>query len=64
MYKLQPTVIAVLKAVALALALASVVLGILNVSTLETHIILLGLGLLALALAGFERKLAEPKKEM
>ena len=53
MNKMQPTVTVVLKAVALALAVASVVLGILRVATVETHVTLLGLGLLALVLAGF-----------
>ena len=53
MKRVQPTVTVVLKAVALALAVASVVLGVLNVATVETHIVLLGLGLFALALAGF-----------
>jgi hypothetical protein len=49
----QATVATVLKAVALALAVASVVTGILNAATAETQIALLGLGLFALALAGF-----------
>jgi hypothetical protein len=55
MKKIQPTVTVVLKAVALALAVANVVLGILNVVTVETHVTLLGLGLLALALAGVQK---------
>jgi hypothetical protein len=54
--KTQSTVNVVLKAVALAMAVASVVLGILNVATVETQVTLLGLGLFALALAGFQAK--------
>jgi hypothetical protein len=41
----------VLKAVALAMAVASVVLGILSAAPLETNVTLLGIGLFALALA-------------
>ena len=41
----------VLKAVAMGMAVASVVLGILNTATIETMVTLLGIGLLALALA-------------
>jgi hypothetical protein len=52
----------VLKAVALAMAVASVVLGILSAAPLETNVTLLGIGLLALALAalrGHERSAGE-----
>ncbi len=41
----------VLKAVALAMGVVSIVLGVLNTATVQTHITLLGLGLFALALA-------------
>ncbi len=44
----------VLKAVALGMAVASVVLGILRTASLETHITLLGIGLFALALAALQ----------
>ena len=44
----------VLKAVALAMAVASVVLGILQVAPLETNVTLVGIGLFALALAALQ----------
>ena len=44
----------VLKAVALAMAVASVVLGILQVTPLETNVTLLGIGLFAVALAALQ----------
>ena len=44
----------VLKAVALAMGVASVVLGILSVAPLETNVTLLGIGLFALALAALQ----------
>jgi hypothetical protein len=53
--KIPTTVIVVLKAVALALAVASVVLGTLNVASFEMQVTLLGLGLFALALSGFQK---------
>jgi hypothetical protein len=43
----------VLKAVALAMGVAVIVLSILNAATLETTVSLLGFGLFALALASF-----------
>ena len=52
----------VLKAVALAMAVASIVLGILSAAPLETNVTLLGIGLLALALValrGHERSAGE-----
>ena len=43
----------VLKALALAMGVAVVVLGILDAATVATSITILGIGLLALALAAF-----------
>jgi hypothetical protein len=42
----------VLKVMALAMSIVSIILGILGKATLDTHVTLLGIGLLALALAG------------
>ena len=44
----------VLKAVALGMGVASVVLGFLKVAPLETNVTLLGIGLFALALAALQ----------
>jgi len=44
----------VLKAVAMGMAVATVVLGILNTATIETMVTLLSIGLLALALAALQ----------
>ena len=44
----------VLKAVALAMGVASVVLAILNVAPIDTRTMLLGIGLFALALAALD----------
>jgi hypothetical protein len=44
----------VLKAVALGMAVASIVLGILGTVSVETNVTLLGMGFLALALAGLQ----------
>jgi hypothetical protein len=44
----------VLKAVALGMAVASLVLGILGTGTVETMVTLLSIGLLALALEAFQ----------
>jgi hypothetical protein len=41
----------ILKAVALGMSVASIVLGILSTVSVETNVTLLGIGLLALALA-------------
>jgi hypothetical protein len=46
----QPTLSLVLKAISLAMAVATVVLQILGTTGVETGILLLGLGLFALAL--------------
>lgn len=45
----------VLKAVALAMSVASIVLGILDAGDADTHVTFLGIGLLALALAGLQK---------
>jgi len=55
MSKVQPIVNLVLKAIALAMAVASVVLSILGETTAETVIILLGIGLFALAVAALQQ---------
>ena len=52
--KQNKTVTLILKAVALGMAAASVVLGVLNVLTPETGITLLGVGLFALALVALQ----------
>ena len=44
----------ILKAVALAMGVASIVLGILDVAGVETQVMLLGIGLFALALAALQ----------
>lgn len=49
----QNIVNTVLKAVALGMGVASVVLGIMGVADVETQVTLLGIGLFALALAAF-----------
>jgi hypothetical protein len=46
----QKTITRVLKAVALGMAIASIVLGIMQVTTPETNVTFLGIGLFALAL--------------
>ena len=45
----------VLRAVAVAMPIASIVLGILKSATVETQVTLLGIGLLALALAALQK---------
>ena len=45
----------VLTAIALAMGVASVVLGILNAASIQTTLILLGIGLLAVALANLRK---------
>ena len=45
----------VLKAVAMGMAVASIVLGVLKGAAVETHITLLGIGLFALALAALQK---------
>lgn len=43
----------ILKAIALAMGVAVVVLGIMGATTVETSVMLLGIGLLAMALSAF-----------
>ena len=59
MGKTQEITTLVLRAVALAMAVASIVLGILGTTSLETIVPLLGIGLLALALAGLSQTKAD-----
>ena len=49
----------ILKAVALGMSVASIVLGILHTVSLETNVTLLSIGLFALALAGLQKTEAE-----
>jgi hypothetical protein len=46
----------VLAGVAMAMAVASVVLAILKAASVQTTVILLGIGLFAISLANFERR--------
>ena len=55
MSKVQPIVNLVLKAIALAMAVASIVVSILGSATAETVITLLGIGLFALAVAALQQ---------
>ncbi len=55
MSKTQQISALVFKAVALAMAVASVVLSILGEASVETHITLLGIGLFALAVASLQK---------
>jgi hypothetical protein len=55
MQKYQGITDLVLKAVALGMSVASIVLGILGAVGVDTHVTLLGIGLLALALAGLQK---------
>jgi hypothetical protein len=45
----------VLKAVALGMAVASIVVGVLKTATVETQVTLLGIGLFCLALAALQK---------
>lgn len=56
MKKYQGTINLILKAVALGMGVAVVVLGILNAMTAETSITLLGIGLFALALVALQEE--------
>lgn len=47
----QPLVVLVFKAVALAMSVASIVLGILDTISMHTTLLLLGIGLFALSVA-------------
>jgi hypothetical protein len=55
MDKKSSTVDLVLKAVALGMAVASIVLGILKTAPVQTNVLLLGIGLLALALSAVSK---------
>lgn len=46
----------ILRAIALAMSVAAIILGILNAATIETCVALLGVGLFALALDSFLQK--------
>ena len=46
----------VLKAVALAMSVASIVIGILGAADVNTHLTLLGIGLFALALSALQKE--------
>ncbi len=53
MTKKQKTVSVILKAIALAMAVATIVLSIFQAASTETYVVLLGIGLFTLALAFF-----------
>lgn len=55
MKEIQPILQLVFKAVALGMAVASVVLSIMGVTTTETNVMLLGIGLFALSLAALNQ---------
>ena len=55
MEKVQNITALVLKAVAVGMSVASIVLGFLNAADLNTHVTLLGIGLFALAVAALQR---------
>ena len=55
MDKAQPIITLALKAVALAMAVASVVLSILGATPAGTSVLLLGIGLFALSLTAFQK---------
>jgi hypothetical protein len=52
----QGTVNVILKTVGLGMATASLVLGILNATTAETNVVLLGIGLFAISLLALREK--------
>jgi hypothetical protein len=55
MNQYQGTINLILKAVALGTAVASIVLSIMNASTVETNVTLLSIGLFALALFSLQK---------
>ena len=59
--KTQALIDLILKAVALGMAVASIVLGILQAVAVETQVTLLGMGLFALALAALQK--TQPEDE-
>jgi len=56
MKEYQGTINLILKAVALGTAVASLVLGIMNVATVDTNVTLLAIGLFALALVSLQKE--------
>lgn len=52
MQNINPTLLLVLKVVALGMSIASLTLGILKSASMETHVTLLAIGMFALALSG------------
>ena len=52
----QTIVTLVLKAVAVGMSVASIVLGFLNVTDIDTNVTLLGIGLFALAVAALQKE--------
>ena len=50
------TIHTVLKAIAVAMAVASIVLGFLNAASVSTQVALLGIGLLALAVVALQNE--------
>lgn len=46
----------VLKAVAVGMSIASIVMGFLDVADIDTHLTLLGIGLFALAVAALQKE--------
>ena len=55
MKQYRGTITFILKAVALGMAIASIVLGIMDVSTVGTSVTLLSIGLFALALVSLQK---------
>ena len=55
MGKVQPIVTLALRAIALAMAVVSVVLSVINTATVEVIIVLLSIGLFALAVAALQK---------
>jgi hypothetical protein len=62
MRKYKGVITRILQAVALGMAAASIVLGILNASSAETGVAMLGIGLFALALVSLQEAGASSSK--
>jgi hypothetical protein len=56
MTKTQNVIGVILKVIALAMAIATIVLSILQTATVETYVVFLGIGLFTLALASLSGK--------
>ena len=56
MTKTQNIIELILKVIALAMAVATIVLSIFQAASVETYVVLLGIGLFTLALAAFSGK--------